>query len=151
MKMLLALIFALAMPLTGHTKDFSQKDFVQVVYFAFGGTGLGVGPGQGLPISDEDLYAIPAKTCITNVEVVVTTSLTGTTQLDIGDDDDQNGFVVAATLTAGADSNGLGAYMYSSGMLHKCYTASGKEVKLDNTTANTAGAGFVVIRGFHYQ
>ena len=92
---------------------------------------------------------IPAGTVITNVSVVVTTALTGTSQLDIGDDDGATSFVSAATLTIGAVTTSNGAYLYSTGAsLEKYYAAAGKEVKIDNTTANTAGAFALVVRGY---
>jgi hypothetical protein len=52
-------------------------------------------------------------------------------------------------LTAAAVTGNNGAYLYNSGAeLGKYYAAAGKEVKLDNTTTNTAGAFVVVIEGF---
>lgn len=125
---------------------FKGEQFSDVKYFAFGGTGNGMSVNDPLPISDQDIFSIPAGMVITNVSVLVSTALTGTTVLDIGDDDDQNGFVAAATLTAGAVTASNGAYL--SGDLEKGYLATGKEIKLDNTTANTAGAFSVAVRGY---
>lgn len=128
---------------------FKRESFEKVVYFAHGGTGLGQSAAEPLPLADGDLWPIPAGCVVSRVSVVVTTAITGTTQLDIGDDDDPNGFVAAATLTADAVTGNNGAYLYNTGAeLAKYYSATGKEVKLDATGASTAGAGFVIISGF---
>ncbi len=128
---------------------FKNEQFVKMVYFAFGATGSGASAVDAKPIVDSDVMAIEPGMVITNVSVVVTTALTGTTQLDVGDDDDQNGFVAAATLTANAVTTSNGAYLYNTGAsLEKYYPSAGKEVKLDNATTNTAGAFVVVVKGY---
>lgn len=128
---------------------FKKEAFQKVVYFAHGGAGSGESAADPKPLADGDLYAIPAGCVVDRVSVVVTTAITGTTQLDIGDDDDPNGFVAAATLTANACTGNNGAYLYNSGAeLAKYYASTGKEVKLDATGTSTAGAGFVIISGY---
>ena len=127
--------------------SFKKEYFSKVVYYAFGGIGSGGSAADPKPIVDGDVMAIEAGMVITSVDVAVSTAITGSTAIDIGDDDDQNGFVAAATLTAGALSSSNGAYL-SANSLHKYYPVAGKEVKLDNTTANTAGAFAVCIEGY---
>lgn len=147
----------------GFSNDARQQ---QVVYFAHGGTGSGNGSSaeNALPLEDGDLWAIPAGTVIENVYVVITTAITGVTNLDVGDDDDADGFVDgSASVTLGTagmysyDAKSAGAYLRieTAGATDaadiyvvpngKYYSAAGKEVKLDTTTASTAGAGYVVI------
>lgn len=128
---------------------FKNTEWVKAVYFAFGATGTGASALDPKPIVDSDVMAIEAGMVITDVSVIVTTAITGSTVIDIGDDDDQNGFVAAATLTANAVTNSNGAYLYSGGAsLEKYYAAAGKEIKLDNTTTNTAGAFVVFVKGY---
>lgn len=153
---------------------FAGEPFQKVVYVC--GTTVGTGDASGRdasnckPFADTDLWAIPAKTLISRVYSVITTAITGTTDLDVGDDDDQNGFIdgsLSLTLgtpgmygwdakvaggylrveTAGA-SDATDIYVVPSA---KYYSAAGKEVKLDITTANTAGAIQVVIEGYRFK
>lgn len=125
---------------------FLNEEFLKVKYYAFGGSGAGASAADPASPVDSDVMAIEAGMVIEGVDVLVTTAITGTTQLDVGDDDDQNGFVAAATLTDGAVSVGAGAYLASGAK--KLYEASGKEVKLDITTAMTAGAFVVKVKGY---
>lgn len=149
-----------------------KQKFQQVVYV--GGTTVGRGQKNGLgrqnalPFADEDLWRIPANTIIEKVYVLIDTVITGTTDLDIGDDDDADGFVDGSlSLTLGTvgmygwDAKLAGAYLRvqtagatDAGDIYvvpnaKYYSAAGKEVKLDITTANTAGEMRVVIEGYH--
>ena len=98
--------------------------------------------------------------------MIVDTAITGSTALDIGDDDDADGFCPTASLTLATpgmychNAKVKGAYLrvQTAGVTDpadiyvvpsmKFYSAAGKEVKLDNTTANTAGAFRVVVEGF---
>lgn len=127
----------------------------QRVYFAHGGTGSGNGAdaANALPIASGDLWAIPAGTVVENVYVVITSAISGSTALNVGDDDDADGYVPTASVTLGTagmygnDPDESGAYGVDSGggRSHKYYAAAGKEVKLAVTGASTAGAGYVVI------
>jgi len=124
--------------------SFANDQVLVVKYFAFGGTGTGASALDPVALADGDLAAIEAGWTVTDAMVVVTTAITGTTQLDLGDDDDPNGFVAAATLTLNATSKNTGAYVLAD--IAKYYPAA-KTLKLDNTTTSTAGAGFVVLQG----
>ena len=138
-------------------------------YYAYGGTGSGESASNPASPVDGDVFAIPAGTLITKAYVIVDTAITGTTNLDVGDDDDPDGYVdgsLSITLgtpglygwnakvagaylrveTAGA-TDALDIYVVPSG---KFYSATGKEVKLDVTTANTAGAFRVVVEGYYF-
>lgn len=140
-------------------------EFEVVKYLEFGGTGSGDSAGDPAAIEDQDLWTIPANTIIEKVFVIVDTAITGTTALTVGDDDDADGFVLDLASDFGTpgmyswDAKSAGPYMRieTAGATDaadiyvvpngKYYSAAGKEVKLDATTANTAGAMRVFIRG----
>lgn len=125
---------------------FKNEEFVHLKYYAFGGSGSGVSAADPASPVDSDVMILEAGMVVENVDVIVTTSITGSTQLDVGDDDDQNGFVAAATLTAGQPVVGGGAYIATGAK--KYYSAAGKEVKLDVTGTTTAGAWIVKVKGY---
>jgi len=125
---------------------FANEEFLKLKYYAAGATGSGASASDAANPVDGDIMAILAGVVVENVDVIVTTSITGATQLDVGDDDDQNGFVAAATLTAGQPVVGAGAYLASGAK--KYYSAAGKEVKLDMTGTASAGAFIVKIKGY---
>ena len=126
--------------------SFANERFLVMKYFAFGGTGTGASALDPVALADGDLATIEAGWTVTSAMVVVTTAITGTTQLDLGDDDDPNGFVAAATLTVAASLNS-GAYLDNAGDDLAKYYPAAKTLKLDNTTTSTAGAGYVVLEG----
>ena len=148
---------------------FEKEKFQKIIYLAYGGTGNGLNPADPKSLNaDSDLWAIPANTVIEKVYVVVDTAITGTTNLDVGDDDDADGFVdgsLSITLgTAGMygwDVKNAGAYLrvQTAGATDaadiyvvpnaKFYSATGKEVKLDISGTNTAGKARVVIEGYY--
>ena len=125
---------------------FANEEFLKLKYYAAGATGSGASASDAANPVDGDIMAILAGVVVENVDVIVTTSITGATQLDVGDDDDQNGFVAAATLTAGQPVVGAGAYLATGAK--KFYSAAGKEVKLDMTGTASAGAFIVKIKGY---
>jgi len=149
---------------------FAGERFVKQKWFAYGGTGSGDNPSDPAAIATSaDLFSIPAGTVIDKVYVVITTGLTGTTNLDIGDDDSANGFVDGSASIAdlsvagmyGWDAKNAGSYLriQTAGATDaadiyvvpnaKYYSAAGKEIKLSTTTANTAGAFTVVVEGVY--
>lgn len=125
---------------------FKREGYLKVKYYAHGGSGKGESAADPAAPTDKDIMAIEPGMVVEGVDVLVTTSITGITQLDVGDDDDQNGFVAAATLTAGNPVVGAGAYLASGAK--KYYGASGKEVKLDVTGTSSAGAFVVMVKGY---
>lgn len=178
-----SLLLAVAMLLPAHSNAAISSavdslacnaPFVKVVHVC--GTTVGKGAANGrdysncLPFADQDLWRIPAGTLVKSVHVKVDVGVTGTTNLDVGDDDDADGFVdsslsIADLSVAGVysvDAKLAGAYMrvQTAGATDaadiyvvpsaKYYSAAGKEVKLDITTANTAGSVRVFIEGYKY-
>lgn len=146
---------------------FAGEKFMEVVYFEHGGKGAlsGRDAGNAKAIADTDLMTIAAGTVIENVYVVIQTGLGGTTVLNIGDDDDADGFMASSVAIADLSVAGIygypaykkGAYLKVEGDVTpdayvnaaaKYYAASGKEVKLDITTASSAGKFQVVIEGY---
>jgi hypothetical protein len=164
----LASLFSSSMALAGPF-GFAGQKFVEVRYFAHGGTGSGESASNPAPISDQDVVALPLGTTVENVYVIVDTAITGTTNLDVGDDDDADGWVdgsLSVTLGTpgmyGWDAKLGGAYkrIQTAGATDaadiyvvpnaKFYAAAGKELKLDTTTASTAGAFRVVVEGTYF-
>lgn len=140
--------------------------FVKTFYLEYAGVGSGDSEQSPLPFVSADLWAIPAGCVIDKVYVVVDTAITGTTNLDVGDDDDADGFVdgsLSITLgTAGMyghNAKVAGAYLRveTAGGTdaadidvvpnQKYYSATGKEIKLACSTANTAGKARVIVEG----
>ena len=97
-----------------------------------------------------DVLSIPKYTIIEGVLVRIKTAATGdANNLIIGDDDDDNGYIVAADAkgTAGTvygdDPTERGAYLYDAtkkGGFVKLYAAAGKEIKVVLSTAATTEA-----------
>lgn len=150
---------------------FAGEKFTHTVYVkgtATGGTGQSYRSPK--PFADGDLWDIPANTVIEKVYVIVDTAITGTTDVDVGDDDDPDGFVdgslsitLATPAMYGWNAKTAGAYLrtQTAGATDaadiyvvpnaKFYLSAGKEVKLDNTTTNTAGEMRVVIEGYRLK
>lgn len=146
---------------------FRGEKFTKVIHLSGVATG---GSGQSysspLPFVDGDLMAIPAGMLIEKCYLVIDTAITGTTVLEVGDDDDPNGFITdqaANFATPGMYSwnpKDGGAYLRkeTAGGTDaadidvvsnaKFYAAAGKELKLNVTTANTAGRARVVVEGY---
>lgn len=165
---MLAVLFAVFSFSSPAKAQFANQAFQKVIYLKGTATGgSGASYSSPLPFVDGDLWAIPADTVITKVYLVIDTLLTGTTDLDVGDDDDPDGFIdgsLSVTLGTvgmyGWNSKVAGAYLrvQTAGASDandiyvvpnsKYYSAAGKTVKLDVTTANTAGKARVVIEGY---
>lgn len=149
---------------------FVKEKFLRTVYLSSSGSASnkGLSAASPKPFVDGDLWAIPAGAVIEKVYVVVDTAITGTTNLDVGDDDDADGFVDGSgSITLGTagmygwNAKVAGAYLRveTAGATDaadiyvvpnaKAYLASGKEVKLDVTGTNTAGAARVMIEGYY--
>lgn len=115
-----------------------------------------------------DLWAIPAGTIITRCFMIVDLAITGSTNLDVGDDDDADGYIdssLSVTLATpamyGFDAKLSGAYLrvQTAGATDaadiyvvptgKYYSATGKELKLAVTGTWTAGKFRVVVEGLY--
>lgn len=150
------------------TQFVKEKNFQKVIYLEYGGKGAQSGdtPENALPFVDGNLWSIPAGTLIEKVYVIIDTLLTGTTDLDVGDDDDADGYIdgsLSVTVgTAGMygwNAKTAGAYLrvQTAGVTDaadiyvvpnaKYYSVGTKSVKLDVTGTNTAGKARVFIEG----
>lgn len=148
---------------------FKKEKFLQVWYFEHAGKGAanGSSPDNAAALVDATMFAIPAGLTIERVYLIIDTAITGTTNFDVGDDDDADGFLdgsLSVTLgTAGMygyNAKTAGAYLRveTAGATDaadiyvvptaKYYSVGTKNVKLDITTASTAGKGKVVVEGF---
>ncbi len=156
------------------TTGWAGEKFQKVIYFC--GTTVGTGnhsginPANCMPIVDGTIATIEAKSVVEHVYVIITTLLTGTSDLDIGDTNSSNGFVDgSASLTLGTvgvysyAATVTGSYLHTSAAVTSGGTgqqyivpqakffATADPVLLDVTTANTAGAFQVVIEGYKYK
>lgn len=148
---------------------FAKEKFTQVVYLEHGGKGDGSGlsADNAKALVDADLWSIPAGAVIEKCYLLVDTAIAGTTNLDVGDDDDADGFIdgsLSVTLGTpgmyGWDAKNAGAYLriQTAGGTDaadidvvpnaKYYAAAGKEVKLDVSGSSSAGKARVVIEGY---
>jgi hypothetical protein len=147
---------------------FVGERFTEVIYLEAGGTGSGKSESSPLDFVAGDLMSIPAGCVITKAFVIIDTAIAGTTNLDVGDDDDADGFVdgsLSVTLGTpgmyGWNAKVAGAYLRvetagatDPGDVYvvpnaKYYSAAGKEVKLAVSGTNSAGKARVVVEGYY--
>lgn len=88
----LLMVFGLAAPAMA---QFQKQQFTKVFYVAHGGStaNSGLNPASPKPFGDLDLWNIPANVVIEKVYAIVDVAVAGTTDFDIGDDDDADGFL----------------------------------------------------------
>lgn len=146
------------------------QKFTKVIYFTAAGAGDNGGGSysnaKSMAADNTNVWPIPAGTLIEKMYLIIDTAITGTTNLDFGDDDNPDGFIdssLGVTLGTpgmyGYDAKLAGAYLRveTAGVTDpadvdtvaaaKFYSATGKEVKMDLTTAGSAGAFRLVIEG----
>lgn len=146
------------------------EKFMEVKYYAVGGTGTACSSASNpCAPGDKDILAIPAGVQVESVCVIVDTAVTGMTDVDVGDDDDADGYVDGSlSLTLGTpglyscNAKVAGAYLrvQTAGATDaadiyvvpnaKYYSAAGKELKMDATGTITAGAFRVIVQGTYY-
>lgn len=150
---------------------FKPEPFQKVIYLESGGKGDADGHSADHAanfVDNASLWAIPQHTKIDKVYLVIDTAITGTTDIDVGDADDADGFIdgsLSLTLgTTGAysmDAKLGGAYLRvqtagatDAGDIYvvpasKYYKVSGKYIAIDCTGSNSAGKARLVIEGVH--
>ena len=147
----------------------NRKDvFTKVIYFEHGskGSSTGTSPDNAIGLIDNYLWEIPADTVIEKVYVVIDTAVAGSTDLDVGDDDDADGFVDGSSSVTigtaglyGYDAGNAGQYlMVDKGVIGgtgnfrsakpKYYSAAGKTMKATVTGTSSAGKGKIVVEGY---
>lgn len=145
------------------------EKFTQIIHICHGGRGdnSGLSAENAKPIIDGNLWAIPGGSIIEKCYLLIDTAITGSTDIDVGDDDDSDGFIdgsLSVTIgtagmygwnakTAGAYSRVQTAGATDAGDVYvvpnaKYYAADGKTLKADVTGASTAGVARVVVEGF---
>ena len=124
---------------------FKNQEFLVVKHYEFGKSGSGNSSDDPASPVDGDVVAILADCVIENVDVIIKSAVTGS--IDVGDDDDADGFAATAGITEGTVGVYVGAGAYLTSGAKKRYASSGKEVKLDATTI-TAGSFAVKVKGY---
>lgn len=124
---------------------FKNNSFLVVKHYAAGASGSGNSSADPASPVDSDIVAILSDCVIEKCDVIIKTAVTGT--IDIGDDDDADGFAATAGITEGTPGVYVGAGAYLASGAKKRYASEGKEVKLDATTI-TAGSFAVAVQGY---
>jgi len=124
---------------------FKNQEFLVVKHYASGASGSGNSSLDPASPVDGDIVAILADCVIENVDVIIKTAVTG--DINVGDDDDADGFAATAGITEATPGVYVGAGAYLTSGAKKRYAAEGKEVKLDVTTI-TAGSFAVKVKGY---
>lgn len=166
--MILGLTVAMFLTPNAHAQ-FKGEEFTKVIYVAHGGSTANNGTSYeaAKPFGDIDLWAIPAGAVIERVYAIVDVAVTGTTDFDLGDDDQSDDFLdgsVSLTLGTpgmyGWNAKVAGAYLrvQTAGATDeadiyvvpnaKYYPAAGKELKMDATGASTAGKVRIIVQGY---
>lgn len=124
---------------------FKNEQFLVVKHYEYGASGSGNSSSDPASPVDGDIVAILADAVVEGCDVIIKSAVTGS--IDIGDDDDADGFAATAGITEGTAGVYVGAGAYLSSGAKKRYASAGKEVKLDATTIS-AGSFAVVIKGY---
>lgn len=128
---------------------FKNEGILEIKWYSVGGSGAGSSSDDAASAVAGDVVAIPAGAVVTAVDVIVDTAVTGTSpQINVGDDDDADGFVADANVTEGTPGVYLGAGAYVASGAKKYYSAEGKEVKLALGGTLAAGKFAVVVHGY---
>ena len=171
--LIFAVLTALALTNYAQAAKFAGEPFQDIYYYECGGKGSQSGLDRGNAktfAADGDVAAIEAGSVIERVYMILETAITGTTNLDFGDDDDADGFLdssLSVTLATpamyGWDVKNAGAYLriQTAGATDaadifvvpnaKYYGVAGKEIKMDLTTACTAGKFQLVVEGYKFK
>lgn len=124
---------------------FKNEQFLVVKHYEYGASGSGNSSSDPASPVDGDIVAILANAVIESCDVIIKSAVTGS--IDVGDDDDADGFSATGGITEATPGIYVGAGAYLSGGIKKYYSAAGKEVKLDATTIS-AGSFAVALKGY---
>ena len=119
---------------------FKKDEVLRVVYLEHGASGTGASEDDALPIESASLGPLDEGEVVTAANWHVETSITGSTQVDVGNDDDADGYIAAPALTAG-NVAGAGAEL----LVPK---AAAGTVELTVAGASTAGKAQIVLVGY---
>ena len=124
---------------------FKNEQFLIVKHYAYGATGSGNSSSDPASAVDSDIVAILADCVIEGCDVIIKAAVTGS--IDVGDDDDPNGFSATGGITEATPGVYVGGGDYLAAGIKKHYASAGKEVKLDATTIS-AGSFAVALKGY---
>jgi hypothetical protein len=124
---------------------FKNEQFLVVKHYSYGASGSGNSSSDPANPVDGDIIAILADCVVEKADCIIKSAVTGS--IDVGDDDDANGFIKTASVTEATPGIYVGDGDYLAAGAKKYYSAAGKEVKLDATTIS-AGSFAVVIQGY---
>lgn len=115
-------------------------------YFEHGASGSGKSAADRAAIETNDIFSLEPGVRVVQAYVEIETAVTGSTAIDIGDDDDADGFIPTASLTLGTPGtygygvDEKGVYLADTGEERsKYYGVADKEAKMAVTGASTAG------------
>lgn len=124
---------------------FKNEQFLVVKHYEYGASGSGNSSSDPASPVDGDIVAILANAVVESADCIIKSAVTGS--IDVGDDDDANGFIKTASVTEATPGIYVGDGDYLAAGIKKYYSAAGKEVKLDATTIS-AGSFAIVIKGY---
>ena len=129
---------------------FKNEEFVELIYLDTDGASGNSGKSADDPkpiTSTDSLMDFPAGTVVEHVDVVITTALSGVTEMELGDGSDDNGFAASGDITYGTAGAYRGAGAYISGA-NKYYSSADA---LDLDVVGTASSGTCVLRVKGYR
>ena len=128
---------------------FRYEEILKIKHYAAGGTGSGNSSSDPAALVSGDIMPISSDSVIVGVDVIIKTIVTGSSpQINVGDDDDADGYAADANVTEGTLGVYTGAGDYVASGAKKYYAAAGKEVKLALGGTLSAGAFSVVVKGY---
>jgi hypothetical protein len=126
--------------------SFRNEQILAVKHYEYGATGSGNSSSDPASPVDGDIMPILAGTVIIGADCIIKSAVTGS--IDVGDDDDADGFIATGAVTEATPGIYVGAGAYCSAItVRKYYGSAGKEVKLDATTIS-AGSFAIVVYGY---
>lgn len=129
--------------------SFRNEQFESLIYLdtdgASGNTGTSAQDPK--PISSKDsIFTMPAGSVVTEVDVIVTTALSGVTEMEVGDASNDDGFAASGDITYGTAGAYRGAGAYISGA--NKYYAAATDLDLDVVGAAASGTCVLRVKGY---
>lgn len=128
---------------------FRNEQFVELIYLDTDGASgnSGKSADDALNFASKDgIVELAAGSVVTSVDVVVTTALSGVTEMEVGDASDDNGFAASGDITYGTAGAYRGAGAYISGA-NKYYSVA-TDVNLDVDGSASSGTAVIRVEGY---
>ena len=119
---------------------FKNDQVLRVIYLEHNASGTGASENDRAPIESASFGPLDEGEVVTAANWHVEVEITGSTQVDVGDDVDPDGFIAAPALTVG-DVAGAGALLNAK-------NAVAGTVELAVTGASTAGRAVIALIGY---